>query len=187
MSVLRLLGDLLQQPLVCLLLSLYCFNTIYSFCKQAVNTGAGHNKKAVINNWNQQLWWLAKPLIFSLLYAPVQIMHLQNYVPVIMCGTPPFFTEAVDCKVSVTHIFPSSLELAHYLMLSEHFLHWKLPKFHINKGVLVLMKPKTLTVLLIQRCGYLEKEMSFCCSARFSGELLQSWVPDMHCSCEAWN
>lgn len=46
MSVLKLLGDLLQQPLVCLLLSLFCFDKIYSFWKQAVNTGAGHNKKS---------------------------------------------------------------------------------------------------------------------------------------------
>lgn len=49
MSVLKLLGDLLQPPLVRLLLS-PCFNKIYSFWKQTVSTGAGHNKNAIINN-----------------------------------------------------------------------------------------------------------------------------------------
>lgn len=102
MMMLKLLSDLLQQSLLCLLLSLYCFHPIYSFWKQGVNRGAGHRKKDIINNSNQPSWWITElPIISHCTVLQCKSHLCKMCLSVIMCETPPSFS-AVDSAWSLS-------------------------------------------------------------------------------------
>lgn len=170
MMMLKLLSCL-QQPLVYLLLALYCYNQIYLFWKQAEELGI--ERKAIINNSNKPFWLSELPII-SLHCAPVQITFLQN-VPLCDNGaTAPSFL-AVDSA--------SSLICFSSFMAINIFNTFCTLKFPINKGLVLII---SLSMLLIKRYKWLEKKTCHLCVTFLRWAAL-NWLHDMHCSCEVQN